>query len=143
MPGSLAASFNTSETFDIAWQQKHSVRFAIRSYGNAETLERMHQLGLTELSAICQQRKHHADLSALTWRRLSANRASLCVRRAVFRARELCRWRAGAHIRQVIERPPSHHRRLSRLDLEHAANASTAENVCKRDKCIPLPRKFR
>jgi exonuclease III len=39
---------NSSETFDADWQDRNKKRFGIRSSGNAEFLERMSRLGLTE-----------------------------------------------------------------------------------------------
>jgi exonuclease III len=44
----IGGDFNSSETFDCNWQDRNNRRFGIRSSGNAEMLERMRRLGLTE-----------------------------------------------------------------------------------------------
>lgn len=44
----VGGDYNSSETFDANWQDRNNKRFGSRSSGNAETLERMYGLGLTE-----------------------------------------------------------------------------------------------
>jgi exonuclease III len=44
----IGGDFNSSETFDIDWQDKNDRVFGIRSSGNAEMLERMNRMGLCE-----------------------------------------------------------------------------------------------
>ncbi|MSQ14683.1 MAG: hypothetical protein EXR50_02325 [Dehalococcoidia bacterium] len=44
----VGGDYNSSETFDITWQDKNKVRFGIRSHGNVEMIARMNNLGFTE-----------------------------------------------------------------------------------------------
>jgi len=44
----VGGDFNSSETFDVAWQEKNNRVFGIRSSGNAKMLQRMCALGLSE-----------------------------------------------------------------------------------------------
>lgn len=51
----VGGDYNTSETFDAKWQDKHGKRFGIRSFGNKEILDRMYALGFTEcLRGFCK-----------------------------------------------------------------------------------------
>ena len=44
----VGGDFNSSETFDVEWQEKHDRVFGIRSSGNAKMLQRLCDLGLSE-----------------------------------------------------------------------------------------------
>jgi exonuclease III len=44
----VGGDYNSCETFDKEWQDKHGKRFGIRSYGNREVLDRMYAMGFTE-----------------------------------------------------------------------------------------------
>jgi exonuclease III len=44
----VGGDYNSSETFDAEWQDKHEKRFGIRSSGNREILDRMLNLGFKE-----------------------------------------------------------------------------------------------
>ena len=44
----VGGDYNCSETFDADWQDRHGIRFGIRSSGNREILDRMLALGFTE-----------------------------------------------------------------------------------------------
>lgn len=44
----VGGDYNSSETFDAEWQDKHGKRFGIRSSGNREILDRMLALGFKE-----------------------------------------------------------------------------------------------
>lgn len=44
----VGGDYNSSETFDKEWQDRHGVKFGIRSSGNKEILDRMNKLGFTE-----------------------------------------------------------------------------------------------
>jgi len=59
----VGGDFNTSETFDVDWQGRNNKVYGIRSSGNAETLERMHRLGLSECL-----RKYNNDQIVPTFR---------------------------------------------------------------------------
>jgi exonuclease III len=51
----VGGDYNSSETFDAEWQDKHGKRFGIRSSGNKEILDRMLVLGFTEcLRGFCK-----------------------------------------------------------------------------------------
>jgi hypothetical protein len=47
---------NSSETFDVDWQDRNKKRFGIRSSGNAEFLERMFSLRICGMPAESQRR---------------------------------------------------------------------------------------
>jgi len=42
----VGGDYNISETFDKEWQDRNGVKFAIRSSGNKEILDRMYEVGL-------------------------------------------------------------------------------------------------
>jgi exonuclease III len=44
----VGGDYNSSETFDVDWQDRNNKVYGIRSCGNAQTLERMYRLGFTE-----------------------------------------------------------------------------------------------
>ena len=44
----VGGDYNISETFDKEWQDRNGVKFAIRSSGNKEILDRMYEVGFTE-----------------------------------------------------------------------------------------------
>ncbi len=51
----VGGDYNSSETFDADWQDRHGQRFGIRSSGNREILDRMLALGFTEcLRGFCK-----------------------------------------------------------------------------------------
>ena len=45
----VGGDYNSSETFDKDWQDKHGIKFGIRSSGNKEILNRMHRLGFSRM----------------------------------------------------------------------------------------------
>lgn len=52
----VGGDYNSSETFDKEWQTRNRVRYAIRSSGNKEILDRMYEIGFTECL-----RKYNSD----------------------------------------------------------------------------------
>jgi exonuclease III len=64
----VGGDYNSSETFDKQWQEKNAVKFGIRSSGNREILDRMHEIGFTECL-----RKYNKDRIVPTFKNRSNN----------------------------------------------------------------------
>ena len=64
----VGGDYNSSETFDKEWQDKNRVKFALRSSGNKEVLDRMYEMGFTECL-----RKYNSDKIVPTFKNRSNN----------------------------------------------------------------------